>query len=515
VTGGTTIIGASIVEELAVKGAQILICGNESRMLKEKLKEWKDKGLDVEGFTADLSSSHGRLEFADAIKCWLSDNPLDILINSTGIHSMLAMTDICKDYMRHGRDFTGRSSCVVNVANFTDDSNSSYSDIKATMIKATKESANTMRLDSIRVNCVAPWSIQFSDTPENNLKYVPQHNARLSMLHETPLGRLGQPQDVAGLVTFLCLPIAGFITGQFICVDGGYIRTECSGQDSAIQIQGAADKITKRHEIGKSQSNNQKKMKNEAFESCIVLPQTSDVTTANKASTLKNEDSPDTRQQIRRDILSSEERWEAYKKKRLAFMERKKELQKAQHRMGILADSRDDAPTDDMSVSSSQAPLATPSKTAMQNSIAPQLRSLLQSGLKEEHKSEKRVSWREPREDVARNDLTVNEEGLEPDFDARIVSVDNVKNFRSRLRRIQERKNARNKNVIQRQITDPKSLRSKSKSLMCAFSSGSLYLDDTFATDSCDSYKKHGNLQNEDRVIPPWSYASIKEIGEI
>jgi len=69
VTGGTTIIGASIVEELAVKGAQILICGNESRMLKEKLKEWKDKGLDVEGFTADLSSSHGRLEFADAIKC--------------------------------------------------------------------------------------------------------------------------------------------------------------------------------------------------------------------------------------------------------------------------------------------------------------------------------------------------------------------------------------------------------------------------------------------------------------
>ena len=72
--------------------------------------------------------------------------------------------------------------------------------------------------DGIRVNCVAPWYIR---TPLaagvlSNPEYLAQ------VVNRTPLGRTGEPEEVAAAVAFLCLPAAGYITGQTLSVDGGF-----------------------------------------------------------------------------------------------------------------------------------------------------------------------------------------------------------------------------------------------------------------------------------------------------
>jgi len=70
----------------------------------------------------------------------------------------------------------------------------------------------------IRVNCVCPWMAR---TPllEEAVKKNPQQLEDVK--RSTPLGRLGEPEDTASLVAFLCLPASGYITGQVISVDGG------------------------------------------------------------------------------------------------------------------------------------------------------------------------------------------------------------------------------------------------------------------------------------------------------
>jgi Tropinone reductase 1 len=95
-----------------------------------------------------------------------------------------------------------------------------YAMSKAAIIQLTRNLACEWAADGIRVNCIAPWYI---DTPL--AKTVLQDPDYLDeVLQRTPLGRIGQPEEVAAAVAFLAMGAASYITGQCVAVDGGFMQ---------------------------------------------------------------------------------------------------------------------------------------------------------------------------------------------------------------------------------------------------------------------------------------------------
>jgi NAD(P)-dependent dehydrogenase (short-subunit alcohol dehydrogenase family) len=227
VIGGTSGIGAAVAERFAALGATVTVAGLRSRETPPGLAAVArtaeldlTRGDDLERLIAGLPDMHVLVNAAGVIQRWDEYLPevftRVVDINLTG--TMRACVSARPLLRRSG-------GCIVNVASmlsfFGGPAVPAYTASKGGVLQLTKALAVAWAPEGIRVNAVAPGWIRTGLTAD--LQEDPDAAGRI--IERTPMGRWGEPSDVAGAVTFLSGPDARFITGVVLPVDGGYLAT--------------------------------------------------------------------------------------------------------------------------------------------------------------------------------------------------------------------------------------------------------------------------------------------------
>jgi len=226
VTGASRGIGRAVATELAQAGAEVVLGFRSGTDEAESLAA----ELGARAVQADVSSAE------DAARLVEEAGDLDILVNNAGLtrDGLLArMSDddwrvvietnlssvfytcraVCRPMMKRRAGSIVNVSSIVGVRGNWGQTN--YAASKAGIIGFTKSLARELGSRNVRANVVAPGYVK------TQLTDVLPEEATQAMLQSTPLGRLGEPADVAGAVRFLCSDEASFITGEVLLVDGG------------------------------------------------------------------------------------------------------------------------------------------------------------------------------------------------------------------------------------------------------------------------------------------------------
>ncbi|XP_074569550.1 noroxomaritidine/norcraugsodine reductase-like isoform X2 [Curcuma longa] len=239
VTGGSKGIGYAIVEELARLGAAVHTCSRSEADLEKCLQQWRGSKLKVTASVCDVSSPIEREKLMATVKSQF-DGKLNILINNAGTAVFKpAMEQTLEDFkLLIGTNLEsafhisqlaypllracggGSIVFITSIAGFIGAEDLSvYASTKGAMNQLMRNLACEWAKDNIRANSVAPGYTRtpLIDSLVRNEEFVAAEN------HRVPLGRLGEPEDVAGVVAFLCLPPSRYVNGQVIVVDGGRI----------------------------------------------------------------------------------------------------------------------------------------------------------------------------------------------------------------------------------------------------------------------------------------------------
>ena len=238
ITGASRGIGRAIALDFGQNGANVAIVGRDREALEATAASCRQgragaqpfvligdaaDAATVETFVKQTAEKFGSLDFAignagqsqDALLVRLRPDALDHLL-SVNVKSAFYLCAAASRMM-----MKQRSGSIVLISSIVgimgNPGQSAYAASKAALLGLTKSLAKELGSRNIRVNAVAPGLIETAMTEK-----MPGA-AREYLLKQTALGRAGRPEDVSGVVRFLCSDAAGYVTGQTIVVDGGVV----------------------------------------------------------------------------------------------------------------------------------------------------------------------------------------------------------------------------------------------------------------------------------------------------
>ncbi len=240
VTGGGQAIGLAIVDALSEAGARVVIADNNPKVAEEGRDAMRKKGRDVEMVVMDVTNSTRVTEVADDLA--RRYGKVDILVNNAGIarsetpaetvtdEHWLNVLDVnlngtfwcCRAFGKHM--LAAKSGAIVNIGSMSGfivnkpQEQCFYNASKAAVHHLTKSLAAEWGLRGVRVNAVAPTYI---NTPLN--AFV-KDNPKMyeAWIGGTPMGRMGEVEEIASVALFLASDAASLMTGSVVLVDGGY-----------------------------------------------------------------------------------------------------------------------------------------------------------------------------------------------------------------------------------------------------------------------------------------------------
>lgn len=234
ITGASRGIGAACAKAFAKAGFNTAICYNKN---KEKAVALADElGENAAAFEVDVANSGSVAAMYKAVCAKFGE--ATVLVNNAGISQQKLFTDITEDDWdaMQNANIKGiflcckavlpamikrKSGRIINISSMWGVSGAScevhYSASKAAVIGLTKALAKEEGPSGITVNCIAPGVI------ETDMMSSFSDDDKQILADETPLCRLGTPQDVANAALFFASDAAAFITGQVLCVDGGFV----------------------------------------------------------------------------------------------------------------------------------------------------------------------------------------------------------------------------------------------------------------------------------------------------
>lgn len=232
VTGGSGALGQAICQILAAGGCRVWVHANrrldEARQVAERIRT---AGGDAEAIAFDVTDADATEQ---ALQRILAEGPVQVLVNNAGIHDDAPMVGMTREQWRrvidvslHGffnvtqpllmpmmRTRWGRIVNIASVAGLIGNRGQvNYAAAKAGVIAATRSLAIEMASRGVTVNAVAPGIV---DSPMAQPAFPPERIREL-----VPMGRAGQPEEVAAMVAYLVSEAAGYVTGQVLSINGG------------------------------------------------------------------------------------------------------------------------------------------------------------------------------------------------------------------------------------------------------------------------------------------------------